>query len=110
VSNDYAVWDMDQILEAYADDPEFRASVEVGLTSLFVFLEKNGLLACRVTDSAGKVVKRTIMDSEITDEGKFLTHGRKNPVQRWLGSKAGQKNPPDMKPLEKALAEIRAAG
>ncbi|MFJ4145900.1 hypothetical protein [Pseudomonas sp. NPDC089734] len=109
MSKDYAVWDIDQILDAYVDEPEFRNNVEVGLTCLFVFLEKNDLLVCRVTNSGGELVKRVIMDSEITEEGKLLTHGRKNPVQRWLGSKAGQKNPPDMKMLEKALAEVRAA-
>ena len=107
MSEDYAVWDIDQILEAYANEPALRSSVEAGLTSLFVFLETNQLLTCRVTDSEAKLQKRIIMDSEITEEGKLLTHGRKNPVQRWLGSKAGQKNPPVTKMLEKALADAR---
>jgi hypothetical protein len=110
VSEDYAVWDIDQILEAYVDEPEFSASVEVGFTALFVFLQEHGLLTCRVTDASGTLVKRTIMASEITGEGKRLACGPKNPVQRWLGSKAGQKNPPDMRPLEKALVLIRTAG
>ncbi|MGF6590079.1 hypothetical protein ABIE20_000260 [Pseudomonas sp. 2835] len=51
MSEDYAVWDIDQILEAYANEPARRSSVEAGLTSLFVFLETNQLLTCRVTDS-----------------------------------------------------------
>lgn len=108
MSDDYVVWDIDQILEAYNNIPEWKDNVDVGFKCLFGFLESNGLLCCSVTDSStGNVVKRVIMDSEITQEGKLLTHGPKSPVNRWLGSKGAQKNPPDMKMLEKALAEIR---
>ncbi|MGE8394147.1 hypothetical protein HFV04_020210 [Pseudomonas sp. BIGb0427] len=109
MSEDYAVWDIDQILEAYSQEPELRDGVEAGLTALLVFLEKHQLLTCRVTDAQGKLFKRALMASEISGEGKLLTHGRNNPVQRWLGSKGGQKNPPDMKLLEKALATLRKA-
>ncbi len=78
------------------------------MESLFLFLERNALLTCKVSDESGHVVKRSLMKSELTAEGLRLASGPKNPVHRWLGSKGSQKNPPDMKLLEKALAEIRA--
>ncbi|CAG2159119.1 hypothetical protein LMG26411_06454 [Cupriavidus numazuensis] len=78
------------------------------MEELFRFLEAEGLLTCRVTDEQGHVIKRKIMASEITSEGDRLSSGPKNPVHRWLGSKGAQRKPPDLKMLEKALAEIRA--
>ena len=107
--SDYTVWDIDGVLEAYREVPEWRESVEIGYKSLFLFMERNGLVNCKVSNELGEVVKRSIKASEITEEGRLLTRGPKNPVGKWMRSKGGQKNPPDMKILEKALAEIRAS-
>ena len=108
MSEDYVVWDIDKILEAYDDIPEWKENVDTCFKYLFAFLEKNQLLYCKVTDASGQnIAKRIITNNEITPEGKLLTHGPKSPVSRWLGSKGSQKNPPDMKILEKALADIR---
>jgi hypothetical protein len=108
MEKDYAVWNIDELLKSYVNVPDMAERVKVKMETLFSFLEANGLLTCRITNEQGQVVKRVIMASEITGEGDLLSKGRKNPVHRWLGSKASQKNPPDMKMLEKALAEIRA--
>ncbi|MGS7252892.1 hypothetical protein HG549_02640 [Pseudomonas sp. SK] len=107
MSEDFVVWDIDSILESYTDIPEWEVSVNRKLEGLFIFLETNGLLKCRVTDERGAVIKRTIRLSELNDEGKSIACGPKNPIHRWLASKGSQKNPPDMKMLEKALSEVR---
>ena len=107
MSQDYELWNIEELLKAYVNVPDMAESVKIKMENLFLFLEKNSLLTCRVSDESGRVVKRSIMSNELTDEGAQLSIGPKNAVHRWLGSKSSQKNPPDMKLLEKALAEIR---
>ena len=107
--NNYVVWDIDELLKSYIKYPDVAERVNATMESLFRFMEVKGLFVCRVTSEQGEVVKRVIMLSDITEEGLQLSTGPKNPVHRWLGSKGAQKNPPDMKMLEKALAEIRNA-
>ena len=109
MSHNYELWNIDGLLKAYVNVPDMAENVEKGMESLFLFLEKNSLLTCSISDEKGQVVKRSIMRSELTEEGARLSIGPKNAVHRWLGSKGSQKNPPDMKLLEKALAEIRSA-
>ncbi|AVD82342.1 hypothetical protein C4Q28_09255 [Pseudomonas sp. SWI6] len=106
--SDYPVWDIDGVLEAYANIPEWHASIGRALENLFLFMESNGLLNCRVSDESGKLVKRVIMSSEITAEGDLLSSGRNNAVDKWLRSKARFKDPDDLRSLEKALMDIRA--
>nr|WP_319527429.1 hypothetical protein [Pseudomonas laurentiana] len=108
MSEDYAIWDIDRILEAYEGVPEWQANVEKGFNSLFCFLERNGLVMCGVTNARGEVVRRLIMASDLTEEGKLLALGPRNPIDRWLDSNGRKKNPPDMKILERALAKVRA--
>ncbi len=105
---DYKMWDIDQLLKSYVNVPDMAESVQQKMESLFLFLERNLLLKCKVSDEGGCVVRRSLMKSELTEDGAKLASGPKNPVHRWLGSKASQKKPPDMKLLEKALAEIRS--
>ena len=109
MNKDYAVWNIDRLLEMYKEIPDWKVSVDRRFQALFVFYEKNGLLTCRVTDDDGRVVKRVIMNSELTPEGNLLCSGSRSAVGRWLDSKGSQKDPPDMKILEKALAEIRGS-
>jgi hypothetical protein len=105
---DYVVWHIDELLKMYRKYPDLAASVKAKYEALFLFLEQNGLLICRVSDGRGRVVKRFIMDSERTEEGKTLCKGSKSAVLRWLHSTASDKTPPDTKALSKALAELRA--
>ncbi|QQZ35755.1 hypothetical protein [Pseudomonas sp. SK2] len=107
MSENFVMWDVDGILESYKDIPEWEASVNNTLEELFRFLEMNGLLCCRVTNERGQIIKRKVKFSELTDEGRSIAFGPKNPVHRWLASKGAQKTPPDMKMLERALLEIR---
>ncbi|AZL73637.1 hypothetical protein [Pseudomonas oryziphila] len=105
---DYPVWDIEGVLESYKNIPEWHASIGKALESLFLFMERNGLLKCRVSDDNGKLVKRVIMSSEITAEGDLLSSGRNNAVDKWLRSKARFKDPSDLKTLERALAKLRS--
>lgn len=105
---DYTVWDIDGVLEAYREIPDWQVSVEAGYKALFLFMEKHGLLNCRVTNEAGELVKRSVKVSEITEEGRMLSRGANSAVSRWMKSKGSQKSPPDMSILEKALAQIRS--
>jgi hypothetical protein len=105
---DCTVWDIDGILEAYKNYPDWVEQVTAKFEALFLFFEQDGLLTCRVSDDQGHVVKRFIMDSEIVEKGQLMCCGSGNPIDRWLASKGSCKNPPDMKILEKALMEIRA--
>ena len=107
MTKDYVMWDIDELVKSYVNYPDIAQSVTTTMENLFAFMEANGLLVCPVTNEYGKVIKRKIMYNEITEEGIQLSSGPKNPVHRWLGSKGAQKNPPDMKMLEKALTEIR---
>lgn len=108
MENDYNVWNIDELLRSYVEVPDMAVSVQRTMEQLFLFLERNTLLTCVISDGHGQVTKRFIKKSELTAEGLRLASGPKNPIHRWLGSKGSQKNPPDMKLLEKALAEIRA--
>ncbi len=108
MSQDYELWNIEELLKAYANVPDMAEAVKIKMESLFLFLEQNSLLTCRVSNDSGQIIKRSIMKSELTDEGARLSSGPKNAVHRWLGSKSSQKSPPEMKPLEKSLAEIRS--
>lgn len=107
MTKNYVMWDIDELAKSYVNYPDIAQNVTSTMENLFIFMEAKGLLACPVTDENGKVIKREIMYSEITEEGLQLSSGPKNSVHRWLGSKGAQKNPPDMKMLEKALTKIR---
>jgi hypothetical protein len=110
MNDDFKMWDIDGILKSYVNEPDMRLNVEFGMECLFGFLERELLLKCKISDGNGRVTKRFIMKSELTDEGLKLAMGPKNPIHRWLGSKGSQKSPPDMRMLEKALSEIRMTG
>lgn len=107
MSEDFVMWDIDSILESYKDIPDWEVSVNNSLEALFRFLEVNDLLRCKVSNERGELIKRVVKFSELTDDGKSLACGPKNPVHRWLASKGAQKIPPDMKMLDKALWKIR---
>ena len=108
MQEDYEVWNIEEMLKAYADIPDMADGVKMTMDSLFLFLENNSLLTCPVSDGNGRIIKTAIWSNELTEEGNRLSDGPKNAVHRWLGSKGSQKIPPDMMILEKALAEIRS--
>ncbi len=107
MSQDYVLWDIDELLKAYINAPDMAERVKIKMESLFLFLERNALLACRISNENGQVVKRILKKSELTDEADRLCAGPRNAVHRWLGSKSSHNRPPDMMLLEKALADIR---
>ncbi|WP_200627336.1 hypothetical protein [Pseudomonas sp. LAM2023] len=105
--NDYPVWDIDVLVASYESAPDWQESIQIAMENLFVFLESNELLKCRVTDGNGHVVKRVIMKSELTEEGNKLVEGPKSAVHRWARSKKIINDPTNLSLLEKGLAEIR---
>ncbi|NIF16383.1 hypothetical protein [Pantoea sp. Cy-639] len=107
MTDDYPVWDIDMLVASYESAPDWQKSIKIAMESLFVFLERNNLLTCRVTDEDGRVVKRIIMNSEITEEGNKLVDGPRSAVHRWAKSKKIINDPTNLSLLEKALAEIR---
>lgn len=40
MNQDYEMWDMDQLLEPYVDNPELAENVKIKLETLFLCLEK----------------------------------------------------------------------
>ena len=114
MTHDYLVWGtVDTMVSAYkmidekgdiVPDVESQVIVRRMLTALIKFFADNELLKVKPFDADGKLIDRQYFRSEFTDEGIALIK-RKESV--WLDSKASNKNPPDMKILEKALAEIR---
>ncbi|MCC4109111.1 hypothetical protein, partial [Serratia ureilytica] len=74
-------------------------------TALRRFFSDNGLLTVDVFDAEGELIDREYRKDDFTVEGLELLRRKE---AAWLKSKASEKDPPDMKLLEKALAEIRA--
>lgn len=106
--DDYTLWDVDEIVSAYSEIPEWQVRTEEGFRYLFKFLQDNGLISCDLVNDELSFIKRTIKISEVTDEGRKLVSGAKSPYLRWIKSKARDSVPPNMKILEKALMEIRS--
>ncbi|MFN1266332.1 hypothetical protein [Pseudomonas lundensis] len=114
MNHNYSVWGtVESIVAAYkimdengniVPDVESQVIVRRMLTALIRFFADNELLKVKPFDADGKLIDRQYFRSEFADEGIALI---KRKESAWLDSKASKKNPPDMKILEKALAEIR---
>ena len=114
MNHNYSVWGtVESIVAAYkimdengniVPDVESQVIVRRMLTALIRFFADNELLKVKPFDADGKLIDRQYFRSEFVDEGIALI---KRKESAWLDSKASKKNPPDMKILEKALAEIR---
>ena len=114
MNHNYSVWGtVESIVAAYkimdengniVPDVESQVIVRRMLTALIRFFADNELLKVKPFDADGKLIDRQYFRSEFSDEGIALI---KRKESAWLDSKASKKNPPDMKILEKALAEIR---
>nr|WP_189396321.1 hypothetical protein [Pseudomonas laurentiana] len=72
--------------------------------SLRKFFHDNDLLCVKAFDDEGRLIDRCYYKEDFTDEGEEL---RKRKVDSWIKAKASSKAPPDLRILEKALAEIR---
>lgn len=86
-------------------DPETQQMVKRKLTALRQFFSDNKLLNVEVFDAKGNLIDIAYRRNDFTAEGIELLRRKEG---AWLKSKASTKNPPDVKLLEKALAEIRA--
>ncbi|MEK7893133.1 hypothetical protein AAB992_39235 [Burkholderia contaminans] len=86
-------------------DPETQGMVRRKLTALRRFFADNGLLTVEAFDDQGTLIDQECRKNDFTDEGIELLRRKEG---AWLNSKGSRKDPPDMKLLEKALAEIRA--
>ncbi len=116
MSDNYFVWStVESTVSRYmvmddagnsSPDPLLRPIVERKLIALRKFYFENGLLTVKAFDDDGNHIDREYYKNDITDEGLELIRNKR--VGSWLNSKASQKDPPDMKLLEKALTELRA--
>ncbi|NML31951.1 hypothetical protein [Paraburkholderia antibiotica] len=86
-------------------DLESQSVVRRMLISRAKFFSDNGLLTVDAFDKSGKLIDRQYFKNDFTEEGLALCRRK---VPAWMSSKGSKKDPPDMKLLEKALAEIRA--
>lgn len=114
MKDNYLVWGtIEPIVAAYkmmneggdiVPDLESQVIVRRMLIALTKFFAEHGLLTTKSFDDEGNLIDRDYRKHDFTDEGIELC---KRKVRAWMNSKASKKDPPDMKILEKALAEIR---
>ncbi|MEH0871543.1 hypothetical protein [Serratia liquefaciens] len=115
MSDNYPVWGtVDSMVAAYkmmdeegniVPDLESQVIVRRMLIALARFFEKNGLLTVKMFDENGNLIDRRYVRNDFSDQGIELLRRKQ---AAWLKSKCAKKDPPDMKILEKALAEIRS--
>ena len=86
-------------------DTEKQIIARRSLHALRNFFLKNDLLANKKINTRDKNIERNFYFNDFTEEGIELL---KRKVPSWLDSKSAQKNPPDMKSLERALTAIRS--
>lgn len=113
--SNYSVWGAaESIVSAYkvmdesgnlVPDRDSQSIVRRMLISRAKFFAENGLLTVDAFDKSGQLIDRQYFKNDFTEEGLALCRRK---VSAWMSSKGSKKDPPDMKMLEKALAEIRA--
>nr|WP_319527519.1 hypothetical protein [Pseudomonas laurentiana] len=112
MDENYLVWgEVETLVSAYklvggagsiSNDFESQEVVRRMLKALIKYFSDNNLLV----EVGQACVGRAYYRNDFTEEGIELLRRKE---AAWLKSKASKKNPPDMRILEKALAEIRAA-
>ena len=99
--NTYKIMDVEGNI---VPDIEAQTAVKRALTARVEFFHNNKLLKTNPFDEKGVLVDRQYFRNDFTEEGYELCRQK---VPAWLKSKASSKLPPDMKILEKGLADIR---
>lgn len=87
-------------------DPVMQPMVRNSLIAMRKFFWDNGLITVSPFDAKGEFVDGELFEADFTEEGLEMLRRK---AERWSDSKAAQKTPPNYKPLEKILSEIRAA-
>ena len=114
VQENHSVWgSIESLVDAYktmdvdgniVPDIEAQGAVKRALTARVEFFHNNKLLKINPFDEKGVLVDRQYFRNDFTEEGYELCRQK---VPAWLKSKASSKLPPDMKILERGLADIR---
>jgi hypothetical protein len=100
-----AIWDIDEMLEAYAEAPkEMRAGVETKFSTVFRFMNDHKLLTKKVVDSSGKLTARRLYRKDFTAEGMDFVETYES---KWLKSKMSTDPEKGPKLLDKFLQELR---
>ena len=102
----YIVWDVDAILQAYENIPDMKEQVRRKYVALLQFYEYHGLLNKKISNENGEIIDFIIKNHDRTPKGKLLSFGSKSPVRKWLSSKGSNSNPPNLKKKKKSLLEI----
>jgi hypothetical protein len=99
-----AVWDIDEIREAYEDVPEMIPEMERRWDTLFRFMHDNKMLTKKIVDSSGKVTARRLFSKDFTAEGRDFAGSYES---SYLKSKASSDPEKGRKLLERYLRELR---
>ena len=89
----------------FIPDVESQEIVRRSLIALRRFFADNGLFTVKAFDVKGSLIDREYRKNDLTEDGIELWRRKEG---AWFKSKGSRKDPPDMRILEKALAEIRA--
>ncbi|NML34351.1 hypothetical protein [Paraburkholderia antibiotica] len=89
----------------FVPDVKSQEIVRRSLVALRRFFADNELVTVKMFDAKGDLIDREYRKDDFTAEGVELIRRKEG---AWLKSEGSKKDPPDMKLLEKALAEIRA--
>ena len=100
-----AVWDIDEIREAYEEVPDMIPDMERRWNTLFRFMHDNKLLTKKIVDSSGKVTVRRLFPKDFTKEGRDFAGSYES---QYLKSKASSDPDKGPKLLERYLKELRA--
>jgi hypothetical protein len=100
-----AVWDIDEILEAYEGAPEMIPTVEQRWETLYRFMHDNKLLTKSIVDASGKVTARKLFSKDFTPLGKDFASAYES---SYLKSKSSSDPEKGRKLLERNLEELRA--
>lgn len=102
-----AIWDVDEVLQAYGRDRELRRMAEGQYTGIIKFLADNGMFKKkrRAVDASGKLLIRQVFDADLTTEGQAFV---RLTIKPWFRSKKSAKDPTDTSILETYLAKLRA--
>ena len=101
-----AIWDVDEVLEAYGRDRALRRMAEGQYTGIIRFLADNGMFKKkrRAVDASGKLLIRQVFDADLTTEGQAFV---RLTIKPWFRSKKSAKDPTDTAILQTYLARVR---
>lgn len=101
------VWDIDSVLQSYAEVPEEnQKQVVMQYQMLFRFMNDNKLLTKHIVDKSGALKVRKLYRADFTRIGNTFAEEYE---AKWFGSRSSYDTVKGPKLLEKYLKELRAS-